>query len=338
MPFTLTIEMLFWALGVVFLLLSLVVLIEISRSNRRREVGKMFASEKFEEKIAQFNLTAGEKLLLDRLVRQSSFSNKDSVLNSPLLFERAVNHTYKLNHGVERIAVADKVTISALRKKLGHLENAAKFSYISTRQFAIGQEITLILRDVTGQNFSLRRNIVNATEDSLEVPVEEFRSDKPLVGTDVKIRLNIPGEAVYSADVRIIDVKNGNLVLSHSTEIHKEQLRRWLRQVVRFPVHVELGERSIEGFLVDLSAGGILLSLPGALPENFLVKIRFDLPGFGEENLQVRILRVLHGGRMNESTGGIHHSASFIGDFSETQEHILQYIFRKRRLEKEAAA
>lgn len=335
MPFTLSIEVLFWALGVAFLFLLLIVLVEISRNNRRREVGKMFASEKFEEKAAQFHLTAEEKLLLDRLVRQSAFSNKDSVFNSPLLFELAVNHTYKLNRGVERIAPEDKATISALRKKLGHLDNAPKFSYISTRQFTVGQEIALIVQGANGQVLTLHRNIVRIGEDSMEVPVGDFQTDSLLIGTDVKIRLNIPGEAVYSTAVQIVDVRGGNLVLSHSIQIHKEQLRRWLRLEVNFAVHVELGERSMDGFLVDLSAGGILLSLPSALPENFLVRIRFDLPGFGEENLQVRILRVLRGGKISEVTGGIHHSASFIGDFGETQEHILQYIFHKRRLKKE---
>jgi hypothetical protein len=32
--------------------------------------------------------------------------------------------------------------------------------------------------------------------------------------------------------------------------------------------------------------------------------------------------------------GGVAHSASFMGDFSETQEHVLQYIFQERRAQK----
>ncbi len=124
---------------------------------------------------------------------------------------------------------------------------------------------------------------------------------------------------------------SGNLVLEHSTKIHKEQLRRWIRMAVRFPVHLLTGEREMDGFLVDLSAGGILLALPEPLNEGALVHIRFFLPGFGEESLDVRILRVLHKGERDEKTGGIDHSASFIGEFGETQEHVLQYIFLERR-------
>ena len=68
-----------------------------------------------------------------------------------------------------------------------------------------------------------------------------------------------------------------------------------------------------------------------AMPEKALVRIRFALPGFGEENLQIRILRQLHNGIPNEKNGRVDHSASFIGEFGETQERVLQYIFKVRR-------
>lgn len=328
--FAISVQTLFLALLVATLFLVLVVLTEISRSNRRREVGKMFASDKFDEKVAQFHLSYAELAMLERLVRQSSFSNKDSVLNSPLLFEEAVNAVYKLNRGVEKIAPADCETIGNLRKKLGHLDNASKFSYISTRQFAPGMDVTLVLSD-RGRERPLHRKILSLNERFWCVPAEdaEFRD---CLGRKINVRFNIPGEAIYSARVRVLKIDDsGNLVLEHSTKIHKEQLRRWIRMAVRFPVHLLTGEREMDGFLVDLSAGGILLALPEPLNEGALVHIRFFLPGFGEESLDVRILRVLHKGERDEKTGGIDHSASFIGEFGETQEHVLQYIFLERR-------
>lgn len=323
-------QTLFLALLVATLFLALVVLTEISRNNRRREVGKMFASDKFDEKVAQFHLSETERVMLERLVRQSSFSNKDSVLNSPLLFEEAVNAVYKLNHGVEKIASNDCDTIGCLRKKLGHLDNASKFSYISTRQFAPGMDVTLVMSDHRLER-PLHRKILSLNECSWCVSAEDAKF-REYLGRKINVRFNIPGEAIYSARVRVLNIDDsGNLILEHSTKIHKEQLRRWIRLAVRFPVHLETGEKEMDGFLVDLSAGGILLALPEVLGEGSLVHIRFFLPGFGEESLDVRILRVLHKGEKDERTGGIDHSASFIGEFGETQEHVLQYIFLERR-------
>lgn len=331
-PFTVSVEMLFLALLVATLFLVLVVLVEISRNNRRREVGTMFASDKFDEKVALFHLSKTEMAMLERLVRQSSFSNKDSVLNSPLLFEEAVNDVYKLNHGVENISPVDCDTIGNLRKKLGHLDNAPKYSYISTRQFTPGMDVALVPSERKAETRALHRKILSLNERCWCVSLENSKFLRECLGRKIEVRFNIPGEAVYSAKVRVLGIDDsGNLVLKHSTKIHKEQLRRWIRLSVRFPVHLETGEKKMEGFLVDLSAGGILLALPEVLGENTLVRIRFRLPGFGEESLDVRILRVLHKGEKDEKTGGIDHSASFIGDFGETQEHVLQYIFQERR-------
>ena len=72
------VEVLGWIFLIVTLFLILVVLVEISRNNRRREIGKMFATEEFDQKIQALQLTSEERQMLERLVRQSSFSNKDS--------------------------------------------------------------------------------------------------------------------------------------------------------------------------------------------------------------------------------------------------------------------
>lgn len=329
-----SIEMFGWILLIGTMILILVVLMEISRSNRRREVGRMFATEKFEEKIQPLNLSEKEQNMLERLVRQSSFSNKDSILNSPLLFEEAVNYVYKLNGGVEKISPQDRHLISMLRKKLGHLDKAVQYSCISTRQFSLGKEATLLLPKSKGVEQTVHTKINFMNEVCWGVLREDVFFAESLVGEKVLVRLNIPGEAVYSAKVSVVGIRQNTLLLQHSTKLHKEQLRRWLRLAVRFPVHLAFGKKKMDGYLVDLSAGGILLTLPEQVPENSLVHIRFNLPGFGEENLQIRILRQLHQGKIDEKTGGVDHSASFIGDFSETQERVLQYIFQERRAQK----
>ena len=322
-------EILGWIFLVATLFLILVVLVEISRSNHRRELGKMFATEAFEKKSDLLDLNSEERMMLERLVRQSDFSNKDAVLNSPILFEEAVDFVYKLNRGAENISPGDRDLISKLRSKLGHLDSAGKYSYTSTRQFAVGKDVSLVLLE-NGREHSVHTQINCLNEVYWGVRAADVSSEIP-VGKKIVVRLNIPGEAVYQTKVRVLGVNRDSLLLEHSIYLHKEQLRRWIRQSVFFPVHVEYDGATQEGFLVDLSAGGILLSLPVAIPEKALVRIRFALPGFGEENLQIRILRQLHNGIPNEKNGRVDHSASFIGEFGETQERVLQYIFKVRR-------
>lgn len=323
-----------WGLFLTLLALSLVVLVEISRSNRRREIGKMFATDKFNQKISALDLTSEERVFLERLARLSPFSNKDAVFNSPLLFEKAVNEIYAWNHGAENVSPSDRRAISSLRTRLGHLENAQRFSYVSSRQFSLGKNVSFYIVGGDDLPVAVHTQINFVDEVCWGVHLENPALAEPLVGKKIFIRLNIPGEAVYSAEVSAKEVRGDTLFFKHSVHLHKEQLRRWIRLAVKFPVHLKMEGMELDGTLVDLSAGGILLSLPAPVPENSLVFIRFELPGFGEETLQVRILRQLHGGKINEKTGGIDHSASFIGDFGEVQEHVLQYIFREREAQK----
>lgn len=323
-----------WLVFVAALVLLLIVFVEISRSNRRRERGEMFASDSFNRKTAELGLSFDECACLERLARQSSFSNKDAVLNSPLLFEKAVNDFYELHGGAENVSPVERRIIFALRSKLGHLESADKSSYVSSRQFSLGKNVTVSLPVEGGGSESVHAQVDSVDEVEWGVRVDNPERFRPFVGGKLPVRLNIPGEAVYSASVRVVGLVGNSLRFEHSVRLHKEQLRRWIRLAVRLPVHLDAGNCEQDGFLVDLSAGGILLSLPKVVPEDSLVRIRFCLPGFGEENLQVRILRQLHGGRFDDVTGGIDHSASFIGDFGEVQEHVLQYIFREREAQK----
>ena len=82
--------------SILILGLVLLVLIEIRRSNLRREHEEMFGTKEFDEKVAAHNLTPKEIRTLEKLVRASKFENKDAVLNSSHLFETAVSDFYEI--------------------------------------------------------------------------------------------------------------------------------------------------------------------------------------------------------------------------------------------------
>jgi c-di-GMP-binding flagellar brake protein YcgR len=78
--------------------------------------------------------------------------------------------------------------------------------------------------------------------------------------------------------------------------------------------------------LYDLSAGGILLGLPEDCKPNQQISIRFELPTFGEQNVDVKVLNNL-GHRNPNFPQYFSLSAVFTGAYAWTQERVLQYIF-----------
>jgi c-di-GMP-binding flagellar brake protein YcgR len=103
---------------------------------------------------------------------------------------------------------------------------------------------------------------------------------------------------------------------------------------VDFPVVATFEDGSTSnGVLLDLTAGGILLGLPVDCSSGQHLKIKFELPSFGEEDVQIEILRNL--GQKNPKFPDYYFlTASFFGAFGWTQERVLQYIFEVHKQKK----
>ena len=128
----------------------------------------------------------------------------------------------------------------------------------------------------------------------------------------------------------------GHLVLLHSSNLDKRQLRRWVRRQVAFPVTAVFDDGSnIGGTLLDLSAGGIMVGLPRDCYPGQHLRIQFELPSFGDEDVEIEVLRNL--GRKNKDYPHYNcYTASFRGAFGWTQERVLQYLFEVNKAEKES--
>ena len=135
-------------IGVVLILgLLLLVLVEIQRSNDRRENEEMFGTKDFETKVAEYNLSPKEIRTLEKLVRASKFENKDAVLNSSHLFEAAVSDFYEFRN-VDDVRDETLEAVARLRDKL-KFDAANPFSVIAcTRQFNVGNRVDLLLDGV----------------------------------------------------------------------------------------------------------------------------------------------------------------------------------------------
>ena len=322
---------LFWFFGIAVLVLALVALCEIQRSYFRREHEVMFGTPLFDAQVKELGLLPEEIKVLEKLVRSSRYENKDAILNTAALFESAVSNYYDFK-GEENVKSDVLETIGILRRKLNFTAENPLATVCSTRQYNKTNRVDVLLDSGTRLFHSV---ILDVDELGLVVEYDEsVGSGRSLVGRNVRLRWTRPEDAVYTAKVMVKSFDKGRLVLSHATTLEKKQLRRWVREPVDFPVEATLGDGSIcRGVLLDLSAGGILLGLPVDCSSGQHLKIKFELPSFGEETVEIEILRNL--GHKNPQFSDYYFlTASFAGAFGWTQERVLQYIFEVHKQKK----
>ena len=318
---------------IICLFFALFALWEIHCINSRRENEEMFGTQLFDEKVSERGFSDKEKRTLDKIIRKSTFENKDAILNSSGLFEQAVTAFYDARNVFD---VRDETleAVERLRNKMNFTASNPLSEIYSTRQFNVGDRIDMIPDNGT---LIKRSEIVWRTEKEWAISYDG--SDGPaksFVGRDIRIRWTRPDDAIYSITVSIRRLDDSaNLVLPHSSSLDKRQLRRWVREKVAFPVTAvfENGE-TLYGTLLDLSAGGIMIGLPKECYPGQHMRIQFELPSFGDEDVEIEILRNL-GQRNQEFPNYYCLTASFRGKFGWTQERVLQYLFELSKSKKE---
>ena len=304
------------------------VLIEVQLMYNRRENEVMFGTDAFNEKIKEFEFTPKEVRTLEKLVRSSKFENKDAVLNSSGLFEAAVSEFYRIRNV---FSVRDETleAIAGLRRKMDFTGSNPLAMVSSTRQFNVGDSVDLEFE--SGQVFR-RVKIVERSERTWSVKIDgSVALAKSLQGSRVLIRWTRMNDAVYSKRLTVFAATPDNVIFTHSDQLDKEQLRKWVREVVDFPVTATFPNGEVHsGVLYDLSAGGILLGLAEDVKPDQQISISFELPTFGVQNVDVKILNNL--GRRNPNFPLFNSiSAVFTGSYAWTQERVLQYIFEVTR-------
>lgn len=304
------------------------VLIEVQLMYNRRENEVMFGTDAFNEKIKAFEFTPKEVRTLEKLVRSSKFENKDAVLNSSGLFEAAVSEFYRIRNV---FSVRDETleAIAGLRRKMDFTGSNPLAMVSSTRQFNVGDSVDLEFE--SGQVFR-RVKIVERSEKTWSVKIDgSVALAKSLQGSRVLIRWTRMNDAVYSKRLTVFAATPDNVIFTHSDQLDKEQLRKWVREVVDFPVTATFPNGEVHsGVLYDLSAGGILLGLAEDVKPDQQISISFELPTFGVQNVDVKILNNL--GHRNPNFPLFNSiSAVFTGSYAWTQERVLQYIFEVTR-------
>ena len=304
------------------------VLIEIQLMYNRRENEVMFGTDAFNEKIKAFEFTPKEVRTLEKLVRSSKFENKDAVLNSSGLFEAAVSEFYRIRNV---FSVRDETleAVAGLRRKMGFTGANPLSMVCSSRQFNVGDRVDLEFEN--GQVFR-RVPVLERSEKTWSVKIDGSHAlAKSIQGSRALIRWTRMNDAVYSKRITVFSATPEKVVFTHCDQLDKEQLRKWVRQVVDFPVTAKFPNGEVHsGVLYDLSAGGILLGLAEDCKPDQQFSISFEIPTFGVQNVDVKVLNNL--GRRNSNFPQYNSIAAvFTGSYAWTQERVLQYIFEVTR-------
>jgi hypothetical protein len=252
----------------------------------------------------------------------------DAVLNSSGLFEAAVSEYYRIRN-VFSVRDETREAIAGLRRKMDFTGSNPLAMVSSTRQFNVGDSVDLEFE--SGQVFR-RVKIVERSEKTWSVKIDgSVALAKSLQGSRVLIRWTRMNDAVYSKRLTVFAATPDNVIFTHSDQLDKEQLRKWVREVVDFPVTATFPNGEVHsGVLYDLSAGGILLGLAEDVKPDQQISISFELPTFGVQNVDVKILNNL--GHRNPNFPLFNSiSAVFTGSYAWTQERVLQYIFEVTR-------
>jgi hypothetical protein len=306
------------------LLVVMIVIYEIYRSNKIKQELLALAWKKFDYNVTLLKLIESSVVILKDIALESSLQDPDSMIKSPHVFEKSLETYYK-NRKIESMPSEKLREIRDLRRKLHFLPLSREIAFTSTRQFDSGEKCIVQIPDSGPATHKGMCVVLSSDERQWFMA----RPEGPQVpaGTWVRINLTRPGDAEYAFRAQILRDLNGELALSHVNQLNRTQQRNWVRIDVSVPVEVTQIENGnvgdiFMGKIVDMSGGGFGMTLPIKLPTGSNLLLSFDIPGHGHiDNLLVKVVRV----------AGAVHSVAFEGAVHSVQEQIIQYIFEKQR-------
>jgi len=310
--------------AVLILLIITVVIYEIYRSSKIKQELLTLAWKKFDYNVMLLKLSGSSVAILKEIALESGLQDPDSMIKSPLVFEKSLETYYK-NRKIESMPSEKLKEIRDLRRKLHFLPLSREIAFTSTRQFDSGEKCIVQIPDSGPATHKGMCIVLSSNE--LQWFMARPEGPQVPVGTWVRMNLTRPGDAEYAFKAQVLRDLNGEITLSHVNQLNRTQQRNWVRIDVSVPVEVTQIENGnvgdiFMGKIIDMSGGGFGMTLPIKLPTGSNLLLSFDIPGHGHiDNLLVKVVR---------SSGAVH-SVAFEGAVHSVQEQIIQYIFEKQR-------
>ncbi|MCL2878497.1 MAG: PilZ domain-containing protein, partial [Acidobacteria bacterium] len=263
---------------------------------------------------------------------KSGLQDPSSIMKFSHVFENSLDKYYE-REKIESISMEMLVQISILRKELGFSPLPRGIALSSTRQVCSGDKCIVQIPESDPPMHDGICYVLDSEERQWSIT----RPDCPPVqaGTWVNINLTKPGDAEYTFKTQVLEDLSEELVLRHTSKLNRTQQRNWLRIDVDIPVSVTLMEEPnigdiLSGKIIDISGGGLGMTLAVKLPKNTMLLLSFELPGRDKIiDLPVKVVRVA--GPLGGSSSKVVHSVSFECETDLACEKIIQYVFEKQR-------
>jgi hypothetical protein len=320
-----SVEMIFLVTIAVVLLVVVVVLYEIHRTNKASKESMYLAWKTFDYRAAHLKLGQDDIAILKEIVYESGLQDPSAIIKSPHLFETSLEKYYE-EKKIESMPNGILEEIRELRKRLGFLPLSREIAFTSTRQFDIDERCIVQIPD-SGKATHKGMCLIRQVEERYWYIT---RPDGPEVPAKTKIYINLTraGDAEYIFRAQVLRDLDDELLLTHVNKLDRTQQRNWVRIDVNIPVEVtEISPSNgigdiFAGKIVDMSGGGLGMTLPIKLRIGTKLLLYFELPGqHAISKLPVVVVRV----------SGFVHSVAFDGEVPSVQEQIIQYVFEKQR-------
>ncbi|MDR1812536.1 MAG: PilZ domain-containing protein [Candidatus Fibromonas sp.] len=320
-----SIEAIFLVAVVISLVVIIIVLYEIHRTNRVARESLYLAWKIFDSRAAHLKLSEDNIYLLKEILYESGLQDPSSIMKSPHVFEASLEKYYEIEK-IESISSEKLTGIRELRRRLGFLPLSKEMAFTSTRQFDLGERCMVQIPD-KGPVIYKGMSLVRSVGEKYWSITSPDRSKVP-ANTQIYVNLTRAGDAEYVFKAQVIRDYDGELFLNHVNKLDRTQQRNWVRIDVNIPVEIiEISPGNtigdiFAGKIIDMSGGGFGMTLPIKLSNGTRLLLNFELPGQGKvTRLPVKVVRV----------SGFTHSVAFDGDVHLTQEHIIQFIFEQQR-------
>ncbi|MBD3315580.1 MAG: hypothetical protein GF344_07320 [Chitinivibrionales bacterium] len=301
----------------------------------------------FRETAERLGFSQAEVAAARNLIRRHpSPIRPQLLLQSITVFEKSVNlemaELIGHNEDPRKLEEGDTV-ISSIRRKAGFMHVPLEHPLVSTRNISLGQTGAVFGRD-TQTPLIQKASVSSRNERTLtlhyEVDQEEIVRLSP--GDRIRFAFSRHNDGLYDVPLRIVNSDDaGNIVVYHTTELHRNQLRQYVRIEANLPVRFRLLQtlepdkseiplrESAEGRMSDISGGGLSFLCEKSLKPGDLVSVNFALPNSRFAGVSCKILRIsLQEGK---TTTYYKHHAQFMGIEDRKRDAIVRYVFEKQR-------
>jgi c-di-GMP-binding flagellar brake protein YcgR len=301
----------------------------------------------FGDTAERLGLSPAEVAVSRRLLQRHPTPIRPQVLfQSITVFEKCVDREIAGLIGrraaAETLDEADRL-ISSIRQKIGFMHVPLEHPLVSTRNLALGQVGSIYGRD-SGSPLVRKASVSRRDERTftLQYKADQEEMVRIAPGDEIRFAFARHNDGLYGIALRVAESDGaGHVVVYHTTDVRRNQLRQYVRIETSLPLKLRLvqtrdeergavarGQR-VEGRMADISGGGLSFLCEQMLKPGDLVSVSFALPNARFSGVSCKVLRI--GLQEGKTTTYYKHHAQFVHIEDRKRDAIVRYVFEKQR-------